>query len=491
MRQRVGGAAAIVAGAVVVLWLLDLGLTSTASGSRRSTPLLHLPPVVETVLVAAAFLGTGLVWARSRRGQRAAAARTEAAQEEADRLLKVIDNTSAVIYMRDLAGHYLLVNRRYEELFGIRREDIVGLTDHHLFPPEMADAFRANDLKALARGAPIQIEEVAPHADGPHAYITVKYPITDSAGRQTAICGISTDITPLKRAEQKERELNAELEERVRERTAELEASTRELDAFAYSVSHDLRAPLRTMAGFSEVLLADHSHQLDAAGRGYLRRVVAATVRMGRLIDDLLDLSRAGRVELNLQPVDLTALARRIAAEAESTGLEHADAVDVRVEEGLTAFGDPVLLELVLLNLISNAWKFTAKTAEPRIHVGSVGRNGSQVYFVQDNGAGFDMRYADKLFAPFQRLHTADDFPGSGIGLAIVGRIVARHGGRVWAEGEPGAGAVFSFTLPGARDFPRGEFEHAGYTYADSPGVVARDAVATLAGARPRDLEPS
>jgi PAS domain S-box-containing protein len=413
--------------------------------------LLGLPPVVEVALLAAAALAAGWAWTRTQRAHQAVLTDVAGAQEEADRLLKVIDNTSAVIYLRDGDGRYLLVNRQYEELFGIKRHDIVGLTDHDLFPREMADAFRENDLKALAHGAPIQMEEVAPHEDGPHTYITVKYPIADANGRQS-ICGISTDITPLKRAEEKERELNAELEERVRERTAELEASTRELDAFAYSVSHDLRAPLRAVAGFSEVLLEDHSHQLDAAGRGYLRRIIAATERMGQLIDDLLDLSRASRVDLTRQRVDLTALAHRITAEVSALGPDHMDEVEIRIDDGLSAVGDPVLLELVLLNLISNAWKYTAKVPKPRVHVGAVRQNGALVYFVRDNGAGFDMRYADKLFAPFQRLHSFEDFPGSGIGLAIVSRIVARHGGRIWAEGKPGDGAVFRFTLPRTQD---------------------------------------
>jgi PAS domain S-box-containing protein len=456
MRQRVGVSAVVAAVAVVLVlvWLIDLGLTSSSSGARSSTTLLHVLPVVEVVLLAASFVAIGWFWTRSRQVRHEAAAHAAAAQEEADRLLKVIDNTSAVIYMRDGAGRYLLVNRQYEELFGIRRDEIVGLTDHDLFPPEMADAFRANDIKAMAHGAPIQMEEVAPHADGLHTYITVKYPIADATGHQTAICGISTDITPLKHAEQKERELNAELEERVRERTADLEASTRELDTFAYSVSHDLRAPLRAITGFSEVLLEDHSHQLDATGQEHLGRVVAATERMGHLIDDLLDLSRASRVELDLRRVDLTALAYRVAGDVRAVGPAHADEVDVCIDEGLSVVGDPVLLELMMLNLISNAWKFTAKVPKPRIHFGSIGQAGSLVYLVQDNGAGFDMRYADKLFAPFQRLHNREDFPGSGIGLAIVGRIVARHGGRVWAEGEPGEGATFYFTLPRTHGFP-------------------------------------
>ncbi len=380
-------------------------------------------------------------WARDRLG-------LERAREDADRLLKVIDNTSAVIYMRDNDGRYMLVNRQYEQLFSIKRSEIVGLTDHDLFPPAMADDFRANDLKAFAHGAPIQMEEVAPHEDGPHTYITVKYPITDATGRAIAICGISTDITVLKRAEEKVRDLNTELEQRVRERTAELESSTRELDAFAYSVSHDLRAPLRAVAGFGEILLEDYADRLDEAGREYLSRVLAATDRMGRLIDDLLDLSRASRVELSRQLVDLTRLAERVVAELRAAEPDREHAVQIGVEPGLQAFGDPALVRLVLQNLIGNAWKFTAKKADARIDIGATVTDGEREFFVRDNGAGFDMRYREKLFVPFQRLHSFDDFAGSGIGLAIVLRIVARHGGRVWAEGELGRGAVFHFTLP-------------------------------------------
>lgn len=307
---------------------------------------------------------------------------------------------------------------------------------------------RANDLKAFAHGAPIQMEEIAPHDDGPHTYITVKYPITDSTGRAIAICGISTDITVLKRAEEKVRALNTELEQRVRERTAELESSTRELDAFAYSVSHDLRAPLRAVAGFGEILLEDYADRLDEAGREYLNRVLAGTDRMGRLIDDLLDLSRASRVELSRQPVDVTQLAERVVAELRAAEPDREPAVEIAVERGLQAVGDPALVRLVLQNLIGNAWKFTAKREGARIDVGSTVADGERVFFVRDNGAGFDMRYREKLFVPFQRLRSFDDFAGSGIGLAIVSRIVTRHGGRVWAEGELGKGAAFHFTLP-------------------------------------------
>ena len=434
--------------ALAVLCAADLAYT-VVDGGHSSTAVARVPPLIEVCALIFVALAATLAGIRWRRTALTEAAAVTAAVAEADRLLKAIDSTSAVIYMRDKDGRYLLINRQYEELFDVQRENVIGLTDHDLFPKEVADDFRANDLKALAHGAPLQMEEVAPHPDGPHTYITVKYPITDLTGTPSAICGISTDITALKRAEDRERRLNAELEARVRSRTAELEASTRELDAFAYSVSHDLRAPLRAVVGFSEVLLEECVDQLDEQGKDYLRRVVAATERMGQLIDDLLNLSRATRTELTRQPVDLTKIARSVIADLAMTDpLRPVEDLEVRIDDELRAVCDPNLLELVLRNLISNAWKFSAKQGKPRIHIGSVQQNGTHAFFVRDNGAGFDPRYADKLFVPFQRLHTVDDFPGSGIGLAIVSRIVARHGGRVWAESSPGEGAVFFFTLP-------------------------------------------
>jgi PAS domain S-box-containing protein len=362
-----------------------------------------------------------------------------------DQLLALIDNTSAVIYMRDLDGRYMVVNREYERLFRLRREEIVGLTDHDLFPAQIADSFRANDLWAASRGGPVQMEEIAPGDDGPHTYITVKFPLLDDAGQAYAVAGISTDITDRKRAEEQVRQLNAELEQRVRDRTVELEASARELDAFAYSVSHDLRAPLRSLHGFSQVLLEDYGDSLDDEGRHYLGRIQANVHRMGQLIDDLLRLSRATRTELNRRRVDLSALARRIIDELRSA--EPHRSVEAVIADALAGTGDPHLIELALGNLLSNAWKFTGKRERAVIEVGTVRRDGEQVFFVRDNGAGFDMRYASKLFDPLQRLHTAADFEGNGIGLAIVYRIVSRHGGRIWAEGEPEQGATFFFTF--------------------------------------------
>jgi len=243
----------------------------------------------------------------------------------------------------------------------------------------------------------------------------------------------------------------------------ELEAANRELEAFSYSVSHDLRAPLRSIDGFSQILLEDHADELDEEGKDYLGRVRAASQRMGNLIDDLLGLSQVTRSALRREDVDLSQMAREVAAELRRR--EPGRRAEVEVEEGLVANGDPRLLRVALENLIGNAWKFTGKEEEARIRFGLdkrlSGESGVTVFRVSDNGAGFEMAYAGKLFGAFQRLHGAEEFEGTGIGLATVQRVVRRHGGRVWAEGEVGEGASFFFTLsPGLSpesDAPREE----------------------------------
>jgi signal transduction histidine kinase len=237
----------------------------------------------------------------------------------------------------------------------------------------------------------------------------------------------------------------ANLEQKVEERTAALAAVNQELEAFSYSVSHDLRAPLRSIDGFSQALLEDYEAKLDTQGKDYLQRVRSASQRMGQLIDDMLNLSRVTRTEIRRETVDLSALAHTVAA-----GLQKAqpqrDATFV-IAEGLVANGDEGLLRVALENLLGNAWKFTGKRPDTRIEFGAIEQNGTKAYMVRDNGAGFDMAYADKLFKTFQRLHEVAEFEGTGIGLATVQRIIRRHGGSVWAEGAVDQGATFYFTL--------------------------------------------
>jgi signal transduction histidine kinase len=236
-----------------------------------------------------------------------------------------------------------------------------------------------------------------------------------------------------------------EMEQRVIARTVQLEAANKELESFSYSVSHDLRAPLRGIDGFSQALLEDYGDHLDAQGKSYLQRVRAASQRMAELIDDMLSLSRVSRGEMKSETVDLGALAQNIAAE-----LQNADRrrqVEFTIAAGLLAKGDTRLLRVVLENLLRNAWKFTGKNSTAKIEVGVDRQNGQAVYFVRDDGAGFDMAFAEKLFGAFQRLHSSTEFQGTGIGLATVQRVIRRHGGRVWAESKVGQGATFYFTL--------------------------------------------
>ncbi len=259
---------------------------------------------------------------------------------------------------------------------------------------------------------------------------------------------LAAEIKAREQTEEALRKLNLELDQRVTARTAQLESANKELEAFSYSVSHDLRSPLRSIDGFSRVLLEDYAAKLDEEGQDSLRRVRAASQRMGHLIDDLLQLSRTTRAELHCAPLDLTALAQEIAAEF--TRSEPERRVDWVIASGLTAHADAALLRAALQNLLANAWKFTSHVPQARIEVGSTLISGERVFYVRDNGAGFDMAFVGKLFAPFQRLHTETEFPGTGVGLANVQRIVHRHGGRVWAEGQVDRGATFFFTLSDA-----------------------------------------
>jgi signal transduction histidine kinase len=261
----------------------------------------------------------------------------------------------------------------------------------------------------------------------------------------TSMENLQREIAGRMRAEEDIQMLNRELEQRVRDRTAQLDNSNKELESFAYSVSHDLRAPLRGIDGWSLALIEDYGERLDERAHGYLRRVRAETQQMGRLIDDLLKLSRVTRAEMQKVQVNLTAMARGIADSLQEERPERR--IEFIIQPELRADGDGPLLEIALTNLLDNAVKFTGKRALARIEFGETEADGGKAFFVRDNGVGFDMAYGQKLFGAFQRLHKSSEFPGTGIGLATVQRIIHRHGGRIWAEAKLDQGAVFYFTL--------------------------------------------
>jgi signal transduction histidine kinase len=275
--------------------------------------------------------------------------------------------------------------------------------------------------------------------------ISVKAQVIETGGSAIYHC-IWRDVTKQKQAEENVRKFNEELEQRVRERTLQLETTNKELEAFAYSISHDLRTPLRGIDGWSQVLLEDYRDKLDEEGQGYINRVRAEAQRMGHLIDDILQLSRLSRAEMLKETVDLSVLAASILERLQNQDPHRQVRIDI--QPGMSARGDVRLLESALTNLLSNAFKFTGKTPEARIEFGESQKDGKRIFFVRDNGAGFDMAYARKLFGAFQRMHKASEFPGTGIGLAIVQRVIHRHGGEIWAEAKLNAGATFYFTLP-------------------------------------------
>ncbi|HWF19614.1 MAG TPA: PAS domain S-box protein, partial [Verrucomicrobiae bacterium] len=302
--------------------------------------------------------------------------------------------------------------------------------------------------KSLAAGAPFEVEcRLQDRRTGRYRWHLIRaVPNHDEQYRVVGWFGTSTDIEDQKRVEGEIRELNTALERRVAERTAQLQASNQELEAFSYSVSHDLRAPLRSIDAFSQLVREDYEDKLDEQGKEYLGIVGNASRQMGQLIDDLLHLSRVTRSEMRRGTVDLSALATTIMDNLKQ--LEPRRKVEMVIAPGLEAQGDGQLLRVVLENLLNNAWKFTSRKPEARIELGVEGQNAERVFFVKDNGAGFDMTYSNKLFAAFQRLHSTSEFPGHGIGLATVQRIIHRHGGRIWANSAVDQGATFYFTLP-------------------------------------------
>jgi len=561
--NRAGGVTArrLLIAAIIIPWGLGwacfwgerAGLYSTATGFQ-------LVAIATTVLLAAVVCwhASSLDGADRRR-----AAAEAALRDGEERLRAILDNANALVYLKDLDGRLLFINRQCEAVFHVPRAQALGHTFDDFFPGPAAEALRANDGQILASGQPLEFEEQVAHDDGFHTYVSIKFPIVDSHGTAYALCGISTDITARKRMEEALQESEARLtlalgaarmglwdldlvtdstyrtvthdkifgyatllpawgratflahvvpedremvvgrfaeagatglfrvecrivrhgdrsirwisaegrafrnergeairmmgsiadvterkrdEALLHQRTLQLEAANEALGSFTYTVSHDLRAPLRAIDGYANILVEDHAARLDGDARRVLGVICDNARQMGRLIDDLLTFSRLGRSELATSAVDMTALVHAVVENLRR--MEPTRPVTVAVDALLPARADANMIRQVLANLIGNAWKFTRDRPTPTITIGCRHGATETIYFVTDNGAGFEMAYADKLFGVFQRLHRPDEFEGTGVGLAIVQRIVQRHGGRAWAEGTVGHGATFSFALP-------------------------------------------
>jgi PAS domain S-box-containing protein len=358
----------------------------------------------------------------------------------------VFDNALDGLLITDENHRIVAVNRAFTDITGYSATEAIGNTPRLLRSNHHDQAFYEAMARALSETGDWQGEIWDRRKNGElYCQLLSISAVRGEGGRITNYCAVFADITKLKEAEAELMALNAQLEDRVAQRTAALDQANKELEAFSYSISHDLRAPLRHISGFSAIVLKANEGKLDAASVDHLKRINAATERMGRLIADLLALSRVSRQDLNKRDFDLSKLAGEV---IDSLIQAHPERdARVAVAPQMKANGDPGLVRIVLENLIGNAWKFTLHANPPRIEVGHEERDGETVYHVRDNGAGFDMNYAHKLFAPFQRLHTDREFEGAGIGLSIVQRIVARHGGRIWAEAKAGEGAAFYFTL--------------------------------------------
>lgn len=391
--------------------------------------------------------------------------------QERDRLRTLIDSITDEIWFCDAQGNIELVNAAVRQEFGLDagQESTLGTLKAFIAPMGLYDADGrprppedAPLLRSL-RGETIRNEvEIVRHPGDPDpVYRRVSAaPLTNSTGSIVGAVAVVHNITEQIETEAEIRALNAELEQRVRDRTAQLRAVNRELEAFSYSVSHDLRTPLRAIDGFSHALLEDYGDILDQEGRYHLERIRAASQRLGQIIDDLLKLSRLVRSDIQRGPTNLSEIAASTLNDLREATPDRS--VRITVQPGVVAEGDARLLRVALDNLLGNAWKFTGKTPDAQIEFGTLDYEDERVYYVRDNGAGFDMAYADKLFGAFQRLHSAAEFEGTGIGLATVQRIIHRHGGRIWAQSAVNEGATFYFTLPSKRggDHGRGTSEN-------------------------------
>jgi PAS domain S-box-containing protein len=368
---------------------------------------------------------------------------TEAALRESEqRLQAMLDNSTAVIFMKDNQGRYVIINRSYETLFHLDRDQVKGKTDQDIFPKEIADAFQANDREVLTTGVAIEKEEIAPQDDGLHTYLSLKFPLFDATGSVYAVCGIATDISERKRIENERKQTEIELQFQKQD----LARSNAELQQFAYVASHDLQEPLRMVTSYLELLKRRYAGQLDEKADQFIGFAVDGAARMQTLINDLLAYSRVGTHDQPLEPADCQRTLDNVLRNLQMTiadsqaRITHDPLPQVQV--------DPTQLAQLFQNLISNGIKFRQPGVSPHIHIGCRPHGSKWLFSIQDNGIGIDPQYVDRIFLIFQRLHSRTEYPGTGIGLAVCKKIVERYGGNLWVESKPGQGSTFYFTIP-------------------------------------------
>jgi len=370
----------------------------------------------------------------------------QAVQDSEMRFRTMANTISQLAWIARPDGYIIWFNDRWYEYTGTMAEQVLGWGWQTLLDPSAAPDVMKELTRAVKSGTPFEMEFKLRGTDETFRTFLIRgEPIKDAGGRVTQWFGTNTDVETLKRVEAEVQQLNTELEQRVLRRTAQLEAANKELEAFSYSVSHDLRAPLRAVDGYSMALLDEFGPQLPGEAQRLLRVIRDGAQQMGHLIDDLLTFARLSRLPLSKQTVEMQPMVRDIVRTLQNENSNRQ--IDVNISTLPSCYGDASVLRQVWTNLLSNAFKYTRKRDHAIIDVGATQQTGETIYFVRDNGTGFDMRYADKLFGVFQRLHRAEDYEGTGVGLAIVQRIVNRHGGRVWADSVEGSGSTFYFTL--------------------------------------------
>lgn len=443
----------VMAACIGLAGLALLSLTVFASqGSSREAATGSAQPgenlLLGALLIALLAAGAAVVWVRQYSKKIRLA--LELLRESEERYRTILESASEAIIVVDSKGQIQLVNPWAERIFGYSHGEMEGQSIEALLPDRLREIHESHrrDYLSSPRTRPMGtgLDLFARRKDGSEFPVDISLGYIRNA-KGLLILSFITDITERKHREEEIRRLNEDLERRVVERTAQLEAANSELEAFSFSVSHDLRSPLRAVDGFSRVLLEEYSNRLDDEGRRLLDVIRTNVQTMGQLIDDLLAFSRFGRQQMEFSEIDLDRLVSSLFEEL--TRIYPERKLELKLQSLPPAWGDRTMIRQVLLNLLSNAIKFTRPRETAVIDMGGRIEENESVYFVRDNGVGFDMRYAHKLFGVFQRLHRVEEFEGTGVGLAIVQRIIHRHGGRVWGEGKIDEGATFYFTLPG------------------------------------------